>query len=58
MNFLKCKLCNGNISIIGENSIIEPIVSCNDCGYTNKQNVYNKPDNSQIKKQIIIEYRK
>lgn len=45
---LKCKICKNKMSILGENSLIEPIVSCSKCGFTNKK--------TKNKKEVIIEY--
>ena len=53
MSLLICKICEGNMHIVGEVSHIEPAVKCESCGFTNNK----KQQHKNKSKKVIVEYR-
>lgn len=37
MKLLRCKLCHGEVDIIGNNRAVNKIIKCRKCQYTNVQ---------------------
>ena len=49
MKLLKCKLCGGEVNIIGGENSINKKIKCSDCGFSN-ETVSNSPEIVVIRK--------
>lgn len=53
MKLLRCKLCSGEMDIVGGERAIQKKVKCRQCGYSNE----NEKDNSKGPEIIIVRKR-
>jgi hypothetical protein len=51
MKFLKCKLCRGEVDIVGGESSINKKIKCTKCGFTNEN------DKQKVTEVIIMRKR-
>ena len=55
MIFLICKLCAGELEVIGNVKSINKKVKCGGCGYCNEEPVPKGPEVMFVRKRIIAE---
>lgn len=53
MILLKCKLCMGEINIIGNEKLINKKVKCKKCGFTNGESEQNFPEVIILRKRKV-----
>lgn len=55
MKLLKCKLCNGEVDIIGGDHAINKKIKCQKCGFTNEATPTKGPEVIVMRRRIPVD---
>ena len=54
MKLLRCKICMGEMDIIGNNRDVNKKVKCRECGFTNVDAVQKEPEVVVIRRRTVL----